>query len=225
MSEARMAVVLFGPPASGKTSVARQLGAWPGVHVMQMGYLLRREVERGTSLGEDLGRVLKEGRMASTESVTSIMRQALGEVHGKAIVFDGFPRSMDQVPPFWSLLRAARLELGAVLVLSISDEEVRHRLVGRRVCQNCGATYHVDYAPPQAQGRCDECGSALVHRPDDRPEVIERRLAAYRQLTMPVVAFFEQHHRKLTTRVDAGGSPEQTLERVTAVVHTVTRMR
>jgi adenylate kinase len=220
MSDTRAAVVLLGPPASGKTSIARQLAASPGIDVLQTGYLLRREAARGSVLGEDVGRALKDGRMASTPTVTAILEEVVADADGRIVVFDGYPRLEEQLRPFSSLLKTARLDLKAVLILMLDGEEVRHRLVGRRVCANCGATYHLDYAPPRVVGRCDKCGTELVHRPDDQPEVVDHRLATYRELTVPAIAFFEQHHRKVTTRVAADGTPEQTLERVTTALHT-----
>jgi adenylate kinase len=218
MSAVRSALVLLGPPASGKTSVGEQLGARPGVRVLQTGYLLRREVARGSQLGEEVGGDLKAGRLASTEAVMAIVSDAVAETAARLLIFDGFPRSEEQIEPFLGLLQKARLELAAVLVLMVSDDEIRHRLAGRRVCGNCGASYHVDYAPPQVADRCDQCGKALVHREDDQPELIERRLAGYKRLTIPVIAFFEQRYAALTRRMPAEGSPEHTLQLVTEVV-------
>jgi adenylate kinase len=113
------------------------------------------------------------------------------------------------------LCRAAGLELRAVVVLMLAEEEVRRRLMGRRVCPRCGAAYHLEYDPPKVQGRCDQCGAALVQREDDHPEKVALRLASYRQLTVPVIEAFERDQPDCTQRVSGETSPESLLVTVT----------
>ena len=212
---------MLGPPASGKTSIGNKLSTRPGVEVLRTGHLLRREIERGTALGERVRRAVEQGDLAPIESVIEVLTGALAGTQSAVLVFDGFPRSQAQIAPFLDLCRAEDIVLRAVVVLILGEEEVRHRLMGRRVCSKCGRAYHLDYDPPNVQGRCDQCGASLVQREDDHSERITRRLANYRELTVPVIEFFERDHADLTRRVPAEGSPEHVLVTVTDLLEEV----
>jgi adenylate kinase len=218
MLNARKAVVLLGPPASGKTSVSNELARRAGVEALRTGHLLRREIARGSAVGKRIQREVEQGQLAPTESVVEVLAAAVVEAEGGILVFDGFPRSEAQIEPFLELCKAIELELLAVLVLTLGEEEVHHRLLGRRICPKCGAAYHMDYSPPEREGSCDQCGGELVRREDDTPERIARRLAGYEELTAPVIDYFEAQHGQRTRRVAADGTPEETLARVTGLM-------
>jgi adenylate kinase len=215
MFTARRAVVLLGPPASGKSSVSDELAKRPGVQALRVGHLLRREVARGSAVGKRIEDAIELGELAPTEHVVKVLATAVVESVGCVLVFDGFPRSEGQIQPFLVLCEAIELELVAVLVLMLGKEEINHRLLGRRVCPQCGAAYHVDYSPPARQDRCDQCGAALVRREDDTPELIARRLERYEEMTVPVIEYFERNHGTRTRRVSAEGSPENTMALIT----------
>lgn len=205
---------MLGPPASGKTSISDQLEQRLGMEAIRTGHLLRREVERGTDLGNRIKGWVEQGKLAPTESVVQVLAAAVLETEGGTLVFDGFPRSACQIEPFLELCHAIELELVAVLILTLGEEEVRRRLGGRRVCPRCGESYHVVHSPPKVEGRCDRCGSELVRRQDDEPELVEQRMASFREMTVPVMEHFQKAEATRTRQVSAEGDPEEVFSAV-----------
>jgi Adenylate kinase (EC 2.7.4.3) len=131
--------------------------------------------------------------------VNRIVETAIAGAEG--YVLDGYPRNASQAAHLETI---ATLEL--VVYLDVGTEELLRRLTGRRVCADCGATFHVDFDPPAQQGRCDACGGKLRQRDDDRPGVVRERLRVYREETAPLIDFYEE--RDLLERVDGEADPD-----------------
>jgi adenylate kinase len=194
-------VILLGPPASGKTTVANAVDPGNGVAIIRTGHLLRNAVLADPSLGPALKQHLETGDMAPTELVVQVIGAAVDRLTADVLVFDGFPRLENQIACCFRLIQERDLQLAGVLVLTLSDDEIQSRLAGRRACPKCGATYHVEAQPPARDNLCDRCDATLIQRTDDSPEAVRKRLDVYRQETLPVVEFFKRHHAPLTTEV------------------------
>lgn len=209
----RKAAFLLGPPGSGKTTVAEQ-AAGDGTAVIQTGRLLRDEVERGSETGARLQPILEAGKLVPVDVLTDLLSHAVSSCGGRHLLFDGFPRSNEQVAPFFHIIDVAGAAFAAAIVLRLSRRTVRNRLEGRRHCPRCGAVYNVILDPPTRPGLCNRCGTPLVSRSDDSTDVVTARLDRYEQDTMPVAEQFERAYRSLTFTVDA----ERPLEEVVAAV-------
>lgn len=193
----KCAAILFGPPGSGKTSVVRSLTINRHIAVIETGNLLEREVRLGTPVGRQIKLDKAAGNLVSTNVVKAIVLAELKRVQGEVVLFDGFPRHLEQVEVFFQLLKRHRLELCSVLVLTLDLKTATRRIAGRRFCPGCGALYNLHTNPPKLARKCDSCGRQLLRRPDDRPEIVRRRFGTYRRETIPVTEFFKREHPDL----------------------------
>lgn len=214
----RSAVILIGPPGSGKTLITEHLEVYRQITTLKMGRLLRDEIKRGTALGERLEPFLAAGQLAPLELVIEVVEQTLAQSEAEVILFDGFPRQADQLEPFFQLSRRFGFKLAAVLVLELSPAVAMKRLSGRRVCPNCGATYNVYFDPPAQPGICDRCGAALEQRPDDVPEVIQERLETYQAETAPIINTFKLNYPGQTHFISAEKPIPEVLAQVSATL-------
>lgn len=191
------AVILFGPPGSGKTSVVRSLTIDRPIAIIETGNLLEREVRLGTPVGQQIRRDKAAGNLVSTDVVKDIVLVELKRVQGEIVLFDGFPRHLEQVEVFFQLLVRHDLNLCSVLALTLDLQIAIQRIAGRRFCSGCGALYNLHTRPPQLAAKCDACGRKLIRRSDDRPSVVRRRFDTYRRETVPVIEFFKRKHADL----------------------------
>jgi adenylate kinase len=217
----RFAVILIGPPGSGKTLITEHLAANREVATLKMGRLLRDEIKQGTVLGGQLKPFLDTGQLAPIELVTEVVGQALAQIEAGIILFDGFPRRADQLEPFFQLSRRFDLQLAAVIVLELSPAVAMKRLSGRRVCPNCGAIYNIYFDPPTQPGICDRCGATLEQRPDDTPEVVQERLETYQVETAPIIDYFKLNYSDKTRFVSVEKSIPEVLSQVSATLKRV----
>jgi adenylate kinase len=214
MKENARAIVLLGPPGSGKTTLARLLAERNHISVIETGNLLEKEIQRGTELGRQIKPYKIAGELVPSELVKRVISSAVKNFKGDLILFDGFPRSPDQLGMLFELLKEHHLDLGAVIFLTVDLETVLERLSGRRICGNCGTPYHLRAHPPRQPGICDRCGGPLIQRQDDRPEVVQERFKNYERSTLPVVDFFTKEYPEVTRKEPAMDTPDEVAERV-----------
>ena len=214
MKKNKCAIVLLGPPGSGKTTLVRSLAAVHRLSTIETGNLLKREVRLQTSLGQQIKPFTDSGDLVPSALVAQVISTEAAKVQNDLVLFDGFPRCRDQIEVFLQLLKSQNLDLGAVLVLTLNLETAIQRLSGRRVCAKCGGLYHVSAQPPKQAGKCDQCGGNLVQREDDQAEVIRERFKSYERETMPVIGFFRKEFAHLIWE-EASTSPlDQVIDRV-----------
>ena len=187
-----MRIVLLGAPGSGKGTQAQRLQAKYGVPQVSSGDLLREAVSQGTELGLKAKAVMDAGQLVSDDIVLGLIRDRLGRPDAaKGFILDGFPRNIDQANSLDRLLTELGQPLDAVLLLDVRNETLMARLAGRRICPKCGTVYNVHSMPPGATG-CSKDGAELFQRPDDKEEVIGKRLEVYDRQTRPLVAHYSE---------------------------------
>ena len=207
--------LMIGPQGSGKGTQADLLAARLGIPHVGMGSLFRQEIATGSELGQKLSLVLEKGDLVPSDVVDKVLeKRLLGEDAKKGVIFEGFPRNMDQVTALDAILATLGMSLGRVIYLNLDDKEAIKRLTGRRICSNtaCGASYHVEYHQPKVAGVCDKCGSPLIQRQDDNPNIIEHRLFVYHSETARLIDFYKQFD--LLWEIDAAKPIEAVAEEV-----------
>lgn len=193
-------VVLLGPPGAGKGTVAQRLASERGLLHLSTGDVLRDEVARATALGKQAKDYMDKGELVPDELILSMVKERVAGCSG--ILFDGFPRTLAQAE---GLEKIAPIDV--VIFLEVDKDTVVKRLSARRVCPKCGAVYNLVTQPPKEDARCDRCGTELIQRDDDKPEVIARRFEVYMRQSAPLARYYEE--KGLLIRIDAGRSPEE----------------
>ncbi len=207
-----MNILLFGPPGVGKGTQSSLLIERRGMKHISTGDLFRAAIKNQTPLGVKVKEVLDRGQLVSDDLTVGLVNEALTALKGEPFILDGFPRTVAQAEALDRLLQKKGMRLDRVLSLRVPKEQLMSRLTGRRVCKNCGATYHVDAKPPKKDGVCDVCGGQVIQRPDDKAEAISTRLEAYESSTRPLKAYYEK--RDLLSEIDGTGSADEVYKRV-----------
>lgn len=184
-----MRLILLGAPGAGKGTQAEILSRMLGIPTISTGNILRTAMKEGTPVGLKAKEYVDSGRLVPDDVIVGIVRERLAkEDCQKGFILDGMPRTIPQA----QALEEAGVEIDAALSIEISDEAIVKRMAGRRMCKDCGATYHVVNIPPKLEGKCDVCGGELVIRKDDAPETVKERLAVYHRETAPLIGFYEK---------------------------------
>jgi adenylate kinase len=213
-------LILVGPPGAGKGTQAERLTEDFNLPYFATGNILRAAVADGTQLGKKAKEYMDNGDLVPDEVIIGVILDALkGEAASDGFLLDGFPRTVPQADALGQALEELGRKLTAVLLIDVPDDEVVRRLSGRRTCVKAGHTYHVEFDPPKHEGVCDQDGSRLVQRDDDKPETIRKRLAVYHDQTEPLVEYYED--RDLLRRFDGTRSPTEVHDHVRATVATL----
>ncbi len=178
-------ILLIGPQASGKGTQAKLLSEKFNLPVFSTGNILRQKIAQGDELGQQLAKIVNQGRLVSDELVNKIVAEKIKGEGQNGYILDGYPRNLAQAQFLEQIDK-----LTHVFEIAISDQEAIRRISGRRTCPQCQTVYHVVYNPPKQAGKCDKCGVKLVVRDDEKPEVVEARLKNYHSLTEPVLGFY-----------------------------------
>ena len=200
-----MKLVLLGPPGAGKGTQAARLEDYYDIPHISTGDIFRKAIKEETELGQRAKEYLDEGKLVPDEVTNGIVKERLAESDCKdGFILDGFPRTINQAEALSQILNDLNYKLDAAVNIEVSDDEVIKRLSGRRVCSDCGATYHVDVNPPQEEGSCDKCGGELYQRDDDTPETIKERLEVYYDKTAAVVDYYKDKDLVVTINGQQG---------------------
>lgn len=217
---AHLNLILLGPPGSGKGTQGERLQEDLELPYYATGDILRAAVREGTVIGLEAKEYMDRGDLVPDEVIIGVIAERIASpeaAHG--FILDGFPRTLPQAEALEEKLDEISLQIGAVILIDVPDEEIVRRLGGRRVCTEADHVYHVDFNPPEKDGICDIDGSELVTRDDDAPETIRNRLVQYHEKTAPLVDFYEK--QALLDRVDGARAPDEVAESIRALVATL----
>lgn len=213
-----MRIVLLGAPGSGKGTQAQRLQAKYGVPQVSSGDLLRDAVARGTELGKQAKSVMDAGQLVSDDIVLGLIRERLSRPDAaNGFILDGFPRNIEQANALNALLEELGQPLDAVLLLDVRNETLMKRLAGRRICPKCGTVYNI-HSLPEGVSTCEKDGTELYQRPDDKEEVIGKRLAVYDEQTKPLVEHYSE--LGLLRKVAGEGELDEVFQRMEAAALT-----
>ena len=183
-----MKAIIFGAPGAGKGTYASRLQEKLGVEVIATGDIFRELMKENSELGKKVRGYVEKGLLVPDEVVVEVLKQRLSKIpSGKGFILDGYPRTLEQAKTLDAIT-----EIDVILLLNVPDWIIIERLSSRRICRNCGTVYNVRFLRPKVEGVCDKCGGSLYQRPDDTPEVIEKRLAVYKEQTRPILEYFKE---------------------------------
>ncbi len=218
MSELNL--ILFGPPGAGKGTQAARLQEDFRLPYVATGDMLRAAVKDGTELGLKAKGFMDAGALVPDDLLIDLVVDRIGADDARdGFILDGFPRTRAQADALGEAFERLGRRITAVLLFDVPDEVLVNRISGRRVSVKTGRVYHVESDPPKHEGRCDVDGSRLIQRDDDKPEVVEKRLAVYHAETEPLVSYYDE--RGLLRRIDGTRSPTEVHDHVRAVLATL----
>ena len=208
-----MNLILLGAPGAGKGTQAEILCRELNIPTISTGNILRAAIKDGTPTGLEAKHFMDAGQLVPDDVIISIITERLAADDCRnGYILDGVPRTIAQA----EALEKAGIRFDAAISIEISDETITERMSGRRVCETCGASYHLVAVPPKQAGICDKCGGRLVQRKDDEPETVKARLEVYHRETEPLKDFYKS--RSVLYPVEDMGSVEATSKAILAVL-------
>ena len=205
-----MRLMFVGPPGAGKGTQAVRIAARYGIPHISTGDMLREEMKNGTTLGQQAKAFIEAGELVPDDVIIGMVKERVGRPDAaNGFLLDGFPRTREQAEALENIEA-----LDAVVNINVPDEKLVHRICGRRVCRDCGATYHESMLENLHQ--CPKCGGALYVRDDDKEEIVRQRISVYKQKTQPLIEYYTE--KGLLHDVVGSGGIDDITEAIIAVL-------
>ena len=190
-----MKLILLGAPGAGKGTQAEIISEKYNIPTISTGNIIRAALKNGTEMGLKAKAYIDSGRLVPDDVVIGIIKERLAQDDCEnGFILDGFPRTIPQA----EALDNMNIAIDAALSLEVADREIVKRMSGRRVCEKCGASYHIEFKKPKTQGVCDACGGALIIRKDDEPDTVLDRLDIYHKQTEPLKSYYKNQGKLIT---------------------------
>lgn len=194
-----MRLILLGPPGAGKGTQAVSISEKYKIPHISTGDIFRYNIKNQTDLGKKAKTYMDQGLLVPDEVVVEIVEDRLKEPDCKeGFLLDGFPRTVNQAKSLEVVLDNMNTELDKVVNIEVDKDILIRRAVGRRICRNCGATYHIEFNPPKKPGICDKCGGELYQRDDDNEKTVAKRIEVYLDETQPLIDFYQERNKLVT---------------------------
>ena len=188
-----MKIIMLGAPGAGKGTQAKKIADLCKVPHISTGDIFRANIKEGTELGKKAKTYMDAGDLVPDELVCDLVVDRIQQDDcTEGFILDGFPRTIPQAEALTNALNAIEQKMEYALNIDVPDENIIHRMAGRRACVGCGATYHVEFNPPKTADVCDVCGDALILRDDDKPETVTNRLNVYHEQTKLLIDYYEK---------------------------------
>ncbi|MBI5154956.1 adenylate kinase [Candidatus Poribacteria bacterium] len=209
-----MNLVLFGPPGAGKGTQSQLACQKFHLHHLSTGDAIRAAIRQGTEFGQKVKSLVECGELIPDDMVTELVRRVVAGIRGNtdSILFDGYPRTVEQVRDLDQILEEYNLSQPAIVNLEVPDEILMLRMTGRRICTECRRTYNVYLNPTRIPGVCDNCGGPLMQRVDDNADTVKERLRVYSWQTKPVLQLYE--NRGALNNIDGTGASQDVFARI-----------
>lgn len=187
-----MKIVMLGAPGAGKGTQAEMIAEKYGIPHISTGDIFRANIKNGTELGKKAKGYMDAGQLVPDELTVALVLDRITQPDcEKGYILDGFPRTIPQAEALTKSLSDRDEKIEYAIDVEVPDDNIIKRMSGRRACPKCGATYHIVYNAPKKEGICDNCGTELVIRDDDKPETVLNRLNVYHTSTQPLIDFYK----------------------------------
>lgn len=211
-----MKLIMLGAPGAGKGTQAKKIAAKYQIPHISTGDIFRANIKAGTELGMKAKSYMDQGQLVPDEVTIGMLLDRISQNDCEnGYVLDGFPRTIPQAESLTKALEEMGQKIDYAVDVDVPDENIVSRMSGRRACITCGATYHVQFAPPKAEGICDKCGAELVLRDDDKPETVQKRLTVYHEQTQPLIDYYRR--AGVLVSVDGTQSMDQVFESIVKI--------
>ena len=212
-----MKIVMLGAPGAGKGTQAKMIAEKYTIPHISTGDIFRANIKEGTPLGLEAKSYMDQGKLVPDELTVKILLDRVAKDDCKnGYVLDGFPRTIPQANVLKEALAKQNDKIDFAINVDVPDENIVRRMSGRRACVTCGATYHIEHVPPKTEGICDNCGSALILRDDDKPDTVLNRLKVYHNQTQPLIDFY--NNEGILKEVDGTIDVKDVFESITKIL-------
>lgn len=187
-----MKIIMLGAPGAGKGTQAKQIAEKYQIPHISTGDIFRANIKEGTELGKKAKSFMDQGLLVPDELTVELVADRIVKDDCKnGFVLDGFPRTIPQAEALDATLAKMGEKMDYAIDIDVPDENIVNRMSGRRVCLDCGATYHIVNIPTKKEGICDKCGKEVILRDDDKPETVQKRLSVYHEQTQPLIDYYK----------------------------------
>jgi len=204
-----MKIIIMGAPGAGKGTQAEHICEKYNIPAISTGNIIRKAIADKTPIGVMAKSIVDSGKLLPDDVVIGMLKDRIAEDDcAEGFLLDGFPRTLPQA----EALGEMGVDIDVLLSIKVPDAEIEARMTGRRVCPECGATYHIETLRPEKDGVCDKCGSGLIIRKDDSPETVRDRLRIFHEQTEPIKGYYEKLGK--LRQVDGTGAIPKVTERI-----------